>query len=531
MATGGRLDRRTFLKSAALGATSLAVGGCGDRRTSATRDDGADAAVDGHISADLAAGPDGGVDGALSAEAGGASEASSESGKLRPPNVLFILADQWRAQAGGWAGDANAQTPELDRFARESVTFAHAVSCVPVCSPYRATLMTSRYPTDTGVFVNDVNLAQDPHSLASVFKRAGYATGYIGKWHLDGQGCRLAYTPPERRQGFSSWAAIECTHDYNNSVYYAGDNGVDRLTWPGYDAIAQTREMQRWLADRDPSTPFCYFLSWGPPHDPYLTAPAEFAARFSPEAIQLRPNVPAAYADGVRANLAGYYAHIAALDRCVGDLLGTLDSLGIADDTIVVFTSDHGDMHGSQGQFFKQHPWDESIRVPFFVRYPARLGRAARTIPMRINTPDIMPTLLGLAGQTPPSGIQGRDVSPVLRGEAAPDDEPALIMCVQPFSQFNRSQGGREYRGLRTGRFTYVRALAGPWLLYDNDADPYQLVNLIGRSDYVDAQSQLDDQLTAKLGAIADPFREGEFYVDQWGYTVDPVDGSVPYSC
>jgi arylsulfatase A-like enzyme len=546
LASSGRLDRRTFLKSAAFGATSLAVG-CGGTseipRPDAGADGAPDAAADGRP--DLGAGPDGGVGGQLDraatqdAGAGGSVEVESEAGSeaglesamLRRPNLLFILADQWRAQAGGWAGDPNALTPQLDRFARESVTFAHAVSCTPVCSPYRATLLTSRYPTENGVFVNDVNLAQDPHSLASMFKGAGYDTGYIGKWHLDGQGCRLDYTPPERRQGFGRWAAIECTHDYNNSPYYAGDDGKNRLTWSGYDAIAQTREMQRWLTDRDPSTPFCYFLSWGPPHDPYNNAPAEFASQFAASAIQLRPNVPQANADGASANLAGYYAHMAALDRCVGDLLGTLGSLGIADDTIVVFTSDHGDMHGSQGQFFKQQPWDESILVPFFLRYPARLGRSAQTIPMQINTPDIMPTLLGLAGQVAPSGISGRDLSPVLRKEAAPDDEGALIMCVQPFSQFNRSFGGREYRGVRTGRFTYVRSLAGPWLLYDNDADPYQLINLVGWSDYATAQSRLDDQLTAKLAAIADPFREGTYYVDQWGYTVDPFDGSVPYSC
>jgi arylsulfatase A-like enzyme len=459
-------------------------------------------------------------------------EAAPEGRSSRPPNVLFVLADQWRAQAMGFAGDANASTPTLDRLANESVTFAHAVSCTPLCSPYRATLMTGRYPTDTGVFVNDVNLAQDPCSLGAMFRQAGYDTGYIGKWHLDGQGCRLLYTPPERRQGFFRWAAMECTHDYYNSLYYEGDNGTDRLTWSGYDAIAQTREMQRWLAERDPSVPFCYFLSWGPPHDPYAPAPAEFAAQLAPGMIQLRPNVPSSYEGQARADLAGYYAHIAALDRCMGDLLATLDDLGIADDTIVVFTSDHGDMHCSQGQFRKQQPWDESILVPFILRYSAGLGRTPRSIPMRLNTPDIMPTLLGLAGQpvTRTSlSLPGRDLSPVLLQEQTPDDEPALIMCVWPISNWCRAAGGKEYRGLRTDRFTYTRDLAGPWLLYDNLTDPYQMTNLVGLTEYADVQARLDDQLAAKLKAIADPFRDGAWYLDQWGYTVDPNDGTVPY--
>jgi hypothetical protein len=308
MPTDGRMGRRGFLQTAALGATSLAMGS---------------AACNSRVRA-----------GGLGGDAG----LSGEAGVSRPPNVLFILADQWRAQSIGYAGDANARTPNLDRLSSESVTFSHTVSCTPVCSPYRATLLTGRYPADTGVFLNDVHLAPDRNSLGERFQAAGYDTGYIGKWHLDGQGCRLAYTPPERRQGFSRWAAMECTHDYNNSAYFAGNDGSTRLIWPGYDATAQTREMQRWLTERDPATPFCYFLSWGPPHDPYDNAPVEFASQFSANAIQLRPNVPASFADEARASLAGYYAHMAALDKSVDELLGTLEKLGLADNTIVVFT-------------------------------------------------------------------------------------------------------------------------------------------------------------------------------------------------
>jgi arylsulfatase A-like enzyme len=447
-----------------------------------------------------------------------------------PPNVIFILADQWRAQSIGSAGDPNARTPNLDRLASESVTFSHAVSCTPVCGPYRATLLTGRYPADNGVFLNDVHLAPDPNSLAERFKQAGYDTGYIGKWHLDGQGCRLAYTPPERRQGFSRWAAIECTHDYNNSLYYAGNDDSTRLTWPGYDAIAQTHELQRWLTERDPATPFFYFLSWGPPHDPYDTAPPEFAAQFSPAAIQVRPNVPPSYQAEAQLSLAGYYAHMAALDTCIHDLLGTLAQLGLADNTIVVFTSDHGDMLRSQGELAKQQPWDESILVPFLLRYPAGLGRSPRTIPMRLSTPDILPTLLGLARlDATPSSLPGRDLSPVLRQEQAPEDNAALIMCVSPSGVWNRSVGGKEYRGLRTGRFTYVKDLVGPWLLYDNDLDPYQLNNIVNQPDYTSVQAALELQLAAKLTAIADRFQPGDWYINQWGYPVD-ASGTMPYT-
>jgi arylsulfatase A-like enzyme len=216
-------------------------------------------------------------------------------------------------------------------------------------------------------------------------------------------------------------------------------------------------------------------------------------------------------------------------DSCINDLMLTLDELGLADDTILVSTSDHGDMHGSQNQFAKEQPWDESILVPFLIRYPAVLGKTQRTISMPLNTPDILPTLLGLAGLPIPQTVEGGDLSPVLRSEKAPEDNAALFMCVSPFGVWSRQAGGKEYRGLRTSRFTYVRDLAGPWLLYDNEADPYQPNNLVNQGDFAKVQADLDTELASKLGAIDDPFHPGDWYVSQWGYTVGS-DGAVPYS-
>jgi arylsulfatase A-like enzyme len=504
-------SRREFVKTAVMGMGSVALGGLG----CAGRGQRGDAAAPSDVAQ---AGTD--------LEAPGTVEAGAEAGVRKRPNVLFILADQWRGQATGFAGDVNARTPNLDVLAGQSVTFSHAVSCTPVCCPYRASLMTGRYPTSTGVFLNDVYLTPDPGALAQTFARAGYDTGYIGKWHLDGHGSRSAYIPPDRHQGFQRWMALECTHDYNHSAYYTDD--PTKQFWDGYDAIAQTSALQSWLTQRDTSKPFFFMLSWGPPHDPYDTAPTE-ARRPAPESMVLRPNVPAGLGDAVRANLSGYYAHIAALDRCVGDLMKTLDDLGLSDDTIVVFTSDHGDMHGSQGQFAKEHPWDESILVPFLLRYPAGLGRRQQTVAMPIDTPDIMPTLLGLAGLTVPATVQGTDLSPVLRSEKAAEDAAALIMCVSPFGVWSRDAGGKEYRGLRSGRYTYVRDLAGPWLLYDNQADPYQLNNLVGQSAYAEIAGELDARLSAKLAGIDDPFLPGDWYIKKWGYTVD-ASGTVPYT-
>src|SRR5437762_965469 len=143
------------------------------------------------------------------------------------PNVLFILADQWRACATGYAGDPNVKTPNLDRLEAVSVNFTHAVSGNPVCSPCRASLLTGQRPLTHGMFLNDAHLSDDAVTLAKVMKEAGYDTGIIGKWHLNGRG-RLSFIPRENRQGFDYWRVMECTHDYLHSFYYADYDSVKR---------------------------------------------------------------------------------------------------------------------------------------------------------------------------------------------------------------------------------------------------------------------------------------------------------------
>lgn len=444
----------------------------------------------------------------------------------RKPNVVFVLADQWRAQACGYAGDPNLQgkTPHLDRLAAESADFTHAVSCCPVCTPYRASLITGQYPLTHGLFLNDVCLSTRATSLAQAYAQAGYDTAYIGKWHLDGHG-RSAYIPPERRQGFDYWKVLECTHDYNRSPYYAGNDPTKRL-WEGYDVFAQTRDAQAYIAERAKAKkPFLLVLSWGPPHNPYETAPEPYKKMFDAGTITLRPNV-AAESGAARKDLAGYYAHIAALDACLGGLLKTLDDAGLRDDTIFVFTSDHGDMLGSHGMIRKQKPWDEAIRVPLLVRYPAAQKRG-RKLGAPVNTPDLMPTLLGLSGVAIPASVQGEDFSAQVRGAAAPADNPVLITCPTPFGEWIRAKGGREYRGVRTARHTYVRDLGGPWLLYDNEADPYQLDNLVNKPAHAALQARLEGELQKLLTRTGDDFQPGPAYIAKWGYAVDAT-GTAP---
>lgn len=444
----------------------------------------------------------------------------------KQPNVLFVFADQWRAQAAGYAADPNAHTPCLDNLAAESINFTNAISGCPVCTPYRASFLTGRFPTTHGLFMNDAHLNNDAVSIAQAFTQSGYNTAYIGKWHVNGYG-RNAFIPRKYRQGFDYWKVLECTHEYNDSAYY-GDTDK-KLKWEGYDAIAQTRDAIKYIEDYQDTKPFFMVLSWGPPHAPYQTAPEKYRKMFSADDIVLRANVPLENQEQAKKDLAGYYAHIAALDDCLKMLLECMDKQGIREDTILVFTSDHGDMLGSQGQFKKQRPWDESVMVPFLLRYPAMFGNSGKKDDRFIDAPDIMPTLLGLCGIDIPETVEGYDLSGYLKGEKPPSDNFGMLSCVAPFGQYTRIEhGGKEYRAIRTDRYTYARDLQSPWLLYDNQEDPYQLHNLCGQQQMRDIQARLDDILNDELKRRGDNFEPAEAYIKRWGYTVDET-GTIPY--
>ena len=450
--------------------------------------------------------------------------------EITPPNIIYILADQWRAQDMGYAGNSDVQTPNLDQLAQQSVVFTNAVSGCPVCSPHRASLLTGQYPLTHGVFYNDKPLRNEALTIAEVFKEEGYQTAYIGKWHVNGrrenetvQESRNAPVPQERRQGFDFWKVNECTHDYNNSFYY--DENDEKHFWEGYDAFAQTDMAIRYMQEHREGNPFFLFLAWGPPHAPYHTAPEEFSNKYGEEDVTLRANIPREYEEVARKQIAGYYAHIAALDQALGELLQALKDNNLEEHTMVVFTSDHGDMLWSHGMEKKQKPWDESILVPLLIHYPAVLGTEAKRIETPMNTPDIMPTLLGLSKVSIPSTVEGKDFSPLLSNNAqSAMDSAALIQCPVPFHQWNYLQGGREYRGVRTPRYTYVRDLQGPWLLYDNFKDPYQQNNLCNQPDHAEIQEKLEQQLQQKLTATHDEFLPGDAYMQQWGYTYDQKD-------
>ena len=443
------------------------------------------------------------------------------------PNVIFVFADEWRGQDAGYAGNTDVITPNLDKLSRESINFSNAISTYPVCSPYRASLLTGQYPLTHGVFVNDVLLDPDARTLAKVFKDEGYETAYIGKWHIDGHG-RSAFIPEERRQGFDYWKVLECTHNYMDSYYWDNDNVKKK--WEGYDAFAQTDDAITYITQRKNSaTPFILMLSWGPPHTPFQMVPEEFKQLYRDKILRIRSNVPQDKVVKTVEDLTGYYAHITALDKCIGDLQNAIKSAGLEKNTVFIFTTDHGHMVNSHGLYDKQKPYEESILVPFLLKYPAKFGKKGKSTDMLMGTPDIMPTLLGLCGISIPESVEGDDLSGIISGKMPDNREAVLISCAHPFGQWHRGRGGKEYRGVRTKQYTYARDLDGPWLLFDNVNDPYQLNNLVDNQNYHLTLQKLDLMLQDLLDKTNDEFLPGMEYINKWGYVTDNTE-TIPYN-
>ena len=433
------------------------------------------------------------------------------------PNIVFVFGDQHRLCTTGFGGNKQVCSPYLDGMAEEGVVFETTVSNVPVCTPWRAAFLTGQYPLTTGMFMNDVTLPTDRPTFGTVLRDAGYDTGYIGKWHLDGPE-RAGFTPPgPRRQGFDFWATGNCTHSYMNSLYYR--DTPEPLYWDGYDTESQTSLAIDYIRNHDGNKPFALVMSWGPPHNPYDAVPQKYLDMYPPEEMEIRPNCP----EPNREDLAGYYAHVTTLDDQLTRLGEALEQEGQMDDTIFVYTSDHGDMIGSQGRQRKQHPWDESIHVPFVMRCPGQAS-AGHHVTSPFNVVDIMPTLLGLAGVPIPDTAEGRDHSPAVRGEPFSGNAAAYTMSIAPFAEYR----GQPWRGLRTEQYTYTRNLDGPWLLYDNKADPYQMDNLINLPASADLQQTLEILLQAMMDERGDELLPAQAFLDRYGYEVDQV-GAVPY--
>ncbi|MDX1984574.1 MAG: sulfatase [Bryobacteraceae bacterium] len=401
----------------------------------------------------------------------------------RRPNLLFVLADQWRAQTLPSAGDNQLDAANLKRLAAEGVHFSRAYAGYPLCTPSRASLITGKFPHACAMPRNNLQLPAAEPSIAAELKKAGYATGYIGKWHLDGEE-RPGFVPPgARRRGFDYWAAFNRGHSYFRSTYFRDDPAP--VVVEGFEPEYQTGLAIDFIR-RNKQNPWYLFLSWGPPHTP-RTPPPDLKNHYDPRAFQLRENVPASYEEQARGGHAGYYGLCTALDRLMGRLLKTLDEDGQTSDTIVVFTSDHGDMLGSHGLEFKNLPYEESARIPLLIRHPRAL-RPGTVNDMLVSNVDLMPTLLSLCGLTPPNQTQGRDLAALLLSGKGP--RPESIFAEGGMG------GPREWRMLVRGFDKLVTGGDGEVThLYNLAADPFEINNQAAAR----AERRRKDELTTLL--------------------------------
>lgn len=386
------------------------------------------------------------------------------------PNVLFILSDQMRAEAMGCMGNDQVQTPTLDRMADDGVLCTRNYSPDPVCTPARASIMTGQYPHVHGNINNRFRLPTRTTTMGNVLNDAGYETGYVGKWHLDGTAKPGNVPPGERRQGFEYWKGFNRGHAHlKGHPHFDRDGTVD---WEeGYQPAVQTDLAIDFIDEHaDGENPFFCFLSWGPPHLPY-EAPDRYEAMYDSEEFDLRPNVPEHMAAQARRDLVPYYGMITSLDDQLDRLFAALEERGIAEETLVVFTSDHGELIGSQGEYYKGYPWEESVHVPLIWRYPEGLPEG-ETRSELVSLIDLMPTILSLSGAEIPDGVQGEDVTGVLRDGETTDRDGIYIEHAM----------GRdsEWRAMRTDEHTLVVDRdCDPKYFFNTEDDPYQQHNLV----------------------------------------------------
>ena len=446
---------------------------------------------------------------------------------MSQPNLIYVFADQLCYQSLGYAGDSKARTPNIDRLATDSMNFVNCVSGSPMCAPYRASLFTGKYSSSTGMVINELRINPDQRCFGHVLHDGGYDTYYIGKWHLwanqlgNHDAPENSFTPRgPHRLGFDGyWAAYGFHHTYWDQYYH--EEGSERVTIEGYEPDGQTDlAIEKLREAAGNAEPFALFLSLGTPHDPWDrgNVPAEFLALFDDVAFELPANyLPDndPYADAwarlnddergeLREWMRVYYAMTANLDWNIGRLVDAVECLGLFENTILVFTSDHGEMFGAQGRRAKNIFYDEAVRVPFLIRWPGVIARGSVSDAC-MNTPDIMPTLLSALGLPVPDAAEGFDFSPLLRGEAIDEPKAAFMQGMGATAIF---EDGHEWRALRSKRYTYaVYLVDGRELLFDILNDPYQMRNVADEQEYANTRTQMRRQLEGRMQALNDSFR------------------------
>jgi arylsulfatase A-like enzyme len=421
----------------------------------------------------------------------------------RHPNVIVFFTDQQRWDSVGAHGNPMNLTPNFDRLSREGTFVKNSFTCQPVCGPARSALQTGLYPTRTGCYRNSIPLPAGQRTLAHYFGDAGYDTAYIGKWHLAAD----EPVPVEQRGGYQYWLAsniLEFTSYAYDCVLSDSDN--QRVKLPGYRVDALTDAAIRYI-DQERDKPFFLFLSFLEPHhqnqhDNY-PAPLGYEERLKPR-LKLPADLEALGGTSAE-HYPGYMGMIQKLDEAFGRLLDAVHSLGLDEDTIVLFSSDHGCHFKTRNAEYKRSCHEASVRVPTVFQGPGFSGRG--TFDGMTSLIDLPPTLLDAAGIPVPSEMHGRSIMPSL------DASPSLDEDI--FIQVSEDHVGR---ALRTRRWKYeVSAPEGDgwnqmdstryreFHLYDLDADPHELDDLVTSPAHAEVRSALRQRLLARIQAAGEP--------------------------
>lgn len=424
----------------------------------------------------------------------------------RKPNIIFFFSDQQRWDTCGCYGQPLNVTPNLDRMAEEGVRFENAFTCQPVCGPARSCIQTGKYATETGCHINNIALPLNEKTIAHHLGGSGYETAYIGKWHLASDiigGSDKDYripVPPERRGGWDDfWLASDMleytSHSYDGWMY-DGEGNERHFPEGRYRVDAQTDWAIEYLENRQSDRPFCLFLSYIEPHHQndhnHYEGPHGSKQRFEEFAV---PGDLAGTEGDWREEYPDYLGCCNSLDENLGRIRATLDELGIADETLVIYTSDHGSHFRTRNDEYKRACHEGCIRIPMVLCGPGFKGGA--TEENLVSLIDLPPTLMRAAGITVPESMKGRPLQEALGKESG--DWPEEV-----FLQISESQCGR---AIRTRRWKY--SVSAPNVsgnasaadcyiedfLYDLENDPHEKNNLIADS----AHQLIREELRGRL--------------------------------
>lgn len=476
---------------------------------------------------------------------------------MKKPNLLYVFPDQFRLMSLGiWqnpdyrdlipgVGDP-VHTPNLDAFIQQSTLLNNAVSNCPVCSPHRGSLMTGQFPSRSGVPLNcnsdrvDSELPETAICFTDVLSMSGYHVGYIGKWHLDvptpndpvqpghyvdpNVPAWDSYTEPQRRHGIDYWYGYGTFDEHNNPHYYDTDGRRhEPKVWSAEHETDKAIEyLKNEQGQRDANKPFALFMSMNPPHSPYDSLDdcrMEDWLRYKDTPVDellLRENADTSLE---KANSAPYYfANVTGTDSEFGRLVETLKAMGEWDNTIVVFTSDHGETLCSQGvNDAKNCIYNEAFSVPFIVK--AADQSQANQHPAFLSSADIMPTVLGLMGLSSscPTNIHGRNLDEIFRSGSM-DTSPTYALYLKNMNTAPGADGKiRGYfasvRGIKTERYSLALHIddfgqVEKTQFFDNIQDPYQTNNLAFDPEQADLRRLLR-AMAEELVRTDDPWADG----------------------